>query len=84
MANPAHLDVLSKGVSFWNNWRKTNPEVVPDLSGTDFSGRNLAQVNFSKANLNNAVFTGADLTGADLTGASISETMGLAWQGKQF
>ncbi len=84
MANKTHLDVLSQGVSFWNAWRKSNPEVVPDLSGADLTGRNLAQVNFSRANLNNAIFTDADLTGADLTGASINETMGLAWQGKQF
>lgn len=84
MANKTHLDILSQGVSFWNSWRKSNPEVVPDFSGVDFTGRNLAQVDFRGANLSRAVFTKTDLTGADLSGASTNETTGLAWQGKQY
>src|ERR1035437_11029964 len=33
MANQVHLDSLKAGVDRWNNWRKSEPHVVPDLSG---------------------------------------------------
>jgi len=81
VANSIHLDILKQGVSSWNDWRKKNPSIVPDLSGGDFTGRNLAYANFSQANLNKAIFTNADITGADFSGANISEATGLAWQG---
>jgi hypothetical protein len=84
MASQTHLDILKQGVSPWNTWRKSNPTIVPDLSGADLSGRNLTEVNFSGANLTRTNLTNADLTGADLTGAILNETTGLAWQGKQF
>lgn len=56
MANEEHLALLRRGVEVWNQWRKENPEVRPNLKG----------VNFSKAILINAVLSGADLRGADL------------------
>lgn len=54
MANPEHLKILKQGVKAWNNWRKVNPHLKPDLS---------------KANLTEIGFTGisgANLSGADL------------------
>lgn len=35
MANPEHLAILKQGVSKWNEWRKENPEVEPNLSYAD-------------------------------------------------
>lgn len=32
MANPEHLAILEKGVQTWNEWRRHNPGVKPDLS----------------------------------------------------
>ncbi|HEY9769976.1 MAG TPA: pentapeptide repeat-containing protein [Coleofasciculaceae cyanobacterium] len=31
--NKRHLSMLKKGVRAWNNWRKKNPDVIPQLSG---------------------------------------------------
>lgn len=31
--NKRHLSMLTKGVRAWNNWRKKNPDVIPQLSG---------------------------------------------------
>lgn len=37
MANSEHLKLLNKGTGFWNKWRQEFPEIIPDLSETDFS-----------------------------------------------
>ncbi len=36
MANPEHMSKLLEGVTAWNEWRVANPEIVPNLDGTDF------------------------------------------------
>ncbi len=84
MANDAHFNILEQGIKVWNKWRKENPNIKPDLSGTFLFGINLAGVDFSKtylfganltgadlieANLSCAGLTGANLTKADITGA---------------
>ena len=42
MANQNHLAVLKKGVAAWNEWRRRNPEIRPDLSGANLGGANLS------------------------------------------
>lgn len=37
MADELHLQIFRKGVASWNQWRKENPEIVPDLSGADLT-----------------------------------------------
>jgi hypothetical protein len=32
MANESHLEMLSRGVTAWNQWRDEHPEIIPDLS----------------------------------------------------
>ncbi|HRI59339.1 MAG TPA: pentapeptide repeat-containing protein, partial [Saprospiraceae bacterium] len=69
MANPEHLKILKQGVEVWNNWRRENPEVRPDLSeaylrDAILAGANLVNVDFSKANLR-----GADMSGAEVCNA---------------
>ncbi|MGD0819186.1 MAG: pentapeptide repeat-containing protein [Desulfomonilia bacterium] len=32
-----HIDILRKGVDVWNQWRKDNPTIIPDLSGADLT-----------------------------------------------
>lgn len=76
MANLDHLNVLTKGIEFWNNWRKENPEIKPDLSEVDLEGFDLRWIDFSavnlfKANLVCVDFTGAKLWHADLRGADL-------------
>ncbi|MDZ8136436.1 MAG: hypothetical protein RM049_14185, partial [Nostoc sp. DedQUE04] len=33
MANKIHLNKLAEGVTAWNDWRATNPNIDVDLSG---------------------------------------------------
>jgi uncharacterized protein YjbI with pentapeptide repeats len=85
MANPEHLAKLKEGVKAWNDWRKKNPILRPDLSDTDLndahlSGVHLTDVNLyssrlSSANLSHAVLVHADLNGADLTRANLSDAL---------
>ena len=61
MANREHLAKLKEGVEAWNDWRKANTEIIPDLR----------EANLIKADLNGADLHGADLTEADLSGADL-------------
>jgi uncharacterized protein YjbI with pentapeptide repeats len=91
MANPEHLHLLTDWVDGvierWNQWRRDNPTVVPDLSGeklieSDWSGVNLSGANLSgadlgwtnlrDANLRAVNLSGAEVIRADLTGADLS------------
>jgi len=56
VANEQHLDIIKKGVTNWNEWRKNNPDIKPDLCKADLS----------KANLRGAYLGEADLHEADL------------------
>jgi hypothetical protein len=33
MANPEHLEILAQGVDKWNQWRRDNFLVIPNLRG---------------------------------------------------
>ena len=63
MANPKHLKILEQGVEEWNQWRKDNPEIKPDLIGAKLSGGDLIGAKLSKV---------GDLSRADLRGAKVS------------
>ncbi len=71
MANSEHVDILKKGVSIWNEWRRQNPKVKPDLSeahlglgeGTVFFGN----LDLSLAGRNPAGYR-------DLRGLNLAET----------
>ena len=67
MANEEHLKVLKQGVAVWDQWRKQNPEITPDLSEANLRGAHLVGADLIEANL-----TGADLGGAHLYGAELS------------
>jgi hypothetical protein len=41
MANEEHLKILRQGVAAWNEWRRENPELRPDLSGADLNKANV-------------------------------------------
>jgi uncharacterized protein YjbI with pentapeptide repeats len=70
MANEEHLAKLNEGREPWNEWRKENPDVIPDLSDAsfvqaDFSGYHLDRVQFVSAELVNANFSKVDLSDAN-------------------
>lgn len=78
MANNEHLDRLKharlrQDVKEWNEWRKNNPEICPDLSGADLSKMFLSGVNFSGAKLWRANLSEADLSSSNLSNADLSQ-----------
>ncbi len=90
MANKEHLAILRQGVEEWNQWRKENPNLKPDLSNVelpqaDLFGANLFGVNLIKANLFGANLIGtilirvnlsqADLSRANLSRANLSQAI---------
>ncbi len=68
MANEEHIVKLKEGSVAWNGWRKANPGISPDLSGTD-----LRRLNLSVADLRGANLSGADLTEALLDSANLED-----------
>lgn len=78
MANPEHVDRLKADVSTWNEWRRQNLDLVPDLSGIDLSGAQLMDVylgraNLVRANLSRANLISSNLGKSNLTGANLSK-----------
>ncbi len=87
--NREHLEllfnVLEKGdIAIWNNWRKENPETVPDLTGADLCemdtlrgidlyGAMLSHTLFSRSNLENANFSEANCEGVDFGDAILTK-----------
>ena len=73
MANRQQLSVLKQGASAWNEWRKKNPAVRPDLYEAVLTGANLRRANLREANLGGADLSSADLQEANLLGAKLVE-----------
>jgi uncharacterized protein YjbI with pentapeptide repeats len=71
MANLEHLALLKQGIKVWNEWRKTNLEIKPDLSEADLSKANLRRIDLSGANLSKADLSGTYLSNASLREASL-------------
>lgn len=78
MANSDHLDKLSQGPKVWNEWRRENPHIVPDLSQAtlglnqrQFGPSNGGPIDLRAANLERAMLRFATLTEADLEGAQL-------------
>jgi Pentapeptide repeats (8 copies) len=79
MANSEHLVQLQQGVENWNEWRKKNSDIKPNLTGVNLSGANLIEVNLSGAflgrvNLSKANLSNANLSKGNLFKADLSET----------
>ena len=82
MANREHLDIIKQGVALWNQWRKDNAGVEPelagadlsrsDLSGADLSETDLRKANLRESNLQEAKLIKTDLREADLRRASFN------------
>jgi uncharacterized protein YjbI with pentapeptide repeats len=76
MSNYKHVQTLKEGIDAWNQWREQEPEVKPNLSGTNLNRVNLNQANMRqtdlrKADLRNANLRQADLFKADLRNANL-------------
>ena len=71
MANRQDLALLKQGVDVWNNWRKENPGVNPNLSGAALSGTDLRGAHLRESNLSGVDLRGANLREANLRGANL-------------
>jgi uncharacterized protein YjbI with pentapeptide repeats len=71
MANEEHSAILQQGVEVWNQWRKDNPDIVPQLSNDNLSQLNLSSINLSKCNLTNFYFKDTNLSGANFSQACL-------------
>lgn len=78
MANDDHLGLLHQGHYVWNQWRKQNPNVIPNLSEVnlreiDLRERGGLRINLSKANLKKANLTHAQLQAVNLQYANLQK-----------
>ena len=77
MANPEHLEILMQGVKVWNEWRRANLQIAPDLSEAYLFGANLYGgneiTNLNDVNLSGAEMKGANLIRVDLERANLSK-----------
>lgn len=86
LTNEEIINLLRTDVDAFSEWRKRNPNVYVDLSGTDLrraylggadlskaylSGTDLERANLSETNLMGTNFRGADLSETDLRGANL-------------
>jgi uncharacterized protein YjbI with pentapeptide repeats len=76
MPNNEHVDILKRGVEYWNQWRKQNKGLEPDLSGAELKklylrNANLRNVNLSHADLRKTNLRSSHLREANLCGANL-------------
>ena len=84
MANRQQLSILKQDTLAWNEWRKKNPDIRPDLyeaaladadlRGANLAGANLAGAELASADLQEVNLLGAALVEANLQGASLRKT----------
>lgn len=75
MANQEQVDLLARdGVKAWNQWRKDEPTIRPDLSKANLTRAYLPSANLNLADLTRADFSHAYLPGARLYGACLNWT----------
>lgn len=71
MADAEHLEILNRGVVPWNDWRRENPQLRPDLSRTRLNKVDLNEVNLREADLREVYLLRVKLSGADLSQADL-------------
>ncbi|MEM7756691.1 MAG: pentapeptide repeat-containing protein [Cyanobacteria bacterium P01_A01_bin.40] len=71
MADEKHLEILKTGVVVWNQWRKTNRRIKPDLSGANLNQASLYNADFNRANLQAVNLQSAFLNKVNLKGANL-------------
>ena len=71
MANLKHMDIIKRGVEYWNSWRVNNSHVQPSLSEAGLHMAYLNKANLSRADLTDAGLRLADLIEANLKNADL-------------
>jgi uncharacterized protein YjbI with pentapeptide repeats len=73
MANKKQVAQLKQGVEAWNQWRRENPKIRPDLSRAVLIRATLSGADLRRTNLIDADLSYADLCGAQMMGAKLRE-----------
>jgi len=78
MANLKHMDIIKRGIDYWNTWRINNSHIIPSLSEAGLHMAFLNRANLSRADLSYAGLRLTDLVqsnlqDADLNWANLSE-----------
>jgi uncharacterized protein YjbI with pentapeptide repeats len=73
VADLEHVERLKQGVKVWNAWRRDNPTVRPDLTGTDLTGADVTGIDLTGAALMGAKLSRAKLSAVHLVNANLSE-----------
>jgi hypothetical protein len=73
MADEEHLKILRQGVDAWNEWRRKNPQLLPDLSRANLSGADLSGANLVRADLCNATLFGGNIYGASIWDIKVND-----------
>src|SRR5215217_626187 len=76
MANRKHVAWLKQGVEAWNQWRRENPKIRPNLSRADLFRANLSHADLSHANLSRADLDYAKLRGTGLSKSGLTQSPG--------
>jgi len=76
MANEEHITILrlallGESIEIWNDWRRDNPEIVPDLSKENLKAFPLEGANFENSNLSETDLREVDLEDANLREANL-------------
>ena len=74
MANSEHVKIIKRGADTWNEWRKDNPDVNPDLAWANLIGLDLQGVDLKKTNMKLAFCRSVNFTNADFSGAILYGT----------
>ena len=69
MANKNQVDILKRGVKYWNSWRKENPHLWPNLVKADLSNLNLKGADFFISDLREANLSNSDCSYANFSGS---------------
>lgn len=66
--------ILRESTLDWNEWRRKNPNVLPDLRDQFLGELRLQGADLSEADLGGASLSGSDLTGAVLANANLEQS----------
>jgi uncharacterized protein YjbI with pentapeptide repeats len=75
MTNGEHVAILKQGIDAWNEWRKENPAIQPDLRRADLSGMDLIEADLANSDLRGADLRNAKLNDCNLGGADLREAV---------
>jgi uncharacterized protein YjbI with pentapeptide repeats len=65
MAIQSHVEILGLGAPRWNEWRRANPTIIPDLSGFGFSYTHNECPDLNGVDLSGAILRDAGIYGPD-------------------